>query len=75
MKLFLNGELADSNDYSDGLQGDTKSLIIAASQWRAPEDADRLEYYFHGTTSDCRMLLDALRNDIDLFGDDEEDDE
>ncbi|MEO1527486.1 MAG: discoidin domain-containing protein [Planctomycetota bacterium] len=74
MKLFLNGELVDSDDYEGGLQGNDNSLIIAASQWRAREDADRLEYYFHGTISDFQML-DGNGIAIDLFGDDDDEDE
>lgn len=72
MQLFLNGQLADSDAYSGGLAGNDNSLIIAASQWRAREDADRLEYYFHGAISDFRML-DASGTAIDLFGDEDED--
>ncbi|MEL6110983.1 MAG: hypothetical protein AAFU85_33670, partial [Planctomycetota bacterium] len=72
MRLFLNGQLADSDEYSGGLAGNDNSLIIAASQWRARQDADRLEHYFHGTISDFRMLNENGIA-IDLFGDDDDD--
>ena len=69
MKLYLDGNLVDSNDYEGGLTGNN-NLIIAAGQRRTRSDADRIEHYFFGNLSDFRML-DVMGVEIDLFADSE----
>ncbi|MGB0681988.1 MAG: Ig-like domain-containing protein [Magnetovibrionaceae bacterium] len=71
MKLYVNGELVDSNpDYTGGLGGNEEPWIFGANQWSSgDETANNLSEYFDGHMDDIAIYDSQLSDDQieDLF--------
>ncbi|MEO1686431.1 MAG: LamG-like jellyroll fold domain-containing protein, partial [Pseudomonadota bacterium] len=72
VKLFLNGELADSDAYSGGIGGNDEPLVIGATQRRSGDGvADRVENVFQGEIHQIELYDQPLAADqIQTLADD-----
>ncbi|MEM8667281.1 MAG: LamG-like jellyroll fold domain-containing protein [Planctomycetota bacterium] len=68
LKLFLNGQLVDEEDYEGNIMANKNALILGASQVRSSDASDRLEDYFQGTLGGL-IVMDGDGNIIDLSPD------
>ncbi len=60
-KLYVGGELVDSNNYTGGLEGNSEAIVIGASQWSSTAGTtDDLVNVFKGTLSDIGLYDNAL---------------
>lgn len=68
LKLYLNGALIDSNDYTGGLTGNTEPIVLGAGQRRSGDGvAEPLEDFFTGTISDVALYEETPSGDGDGF--------
>lgn len=64
LKLYLDGALVDSNDYTGGLSGNTEPIVIGAGQRRSGDGvAEPLEDFFTGTIADVALYEGAAGSD------------
>ncbi|GAB5495479.1 MAG: hypothetical protein Phyf2KO_05590 [Phycisphaerales bacterium] len=70
LKLFVDGELADSDSYTGGLgtssggSGNAEPIVLGANAWQSgDETADNLKDYFSGTISDVAIFGEQLGAD------------
>ncbi|RNC81702.1 MAG: hypothetical protein ED559_07920 [Phycisphaera sp.] len=69
-KLFVNGELADSDSYTGGLgtssggSGNAEPIVLGANAWQSGDEAaNNLKDYFSGTISDVAIFGEQLDAD------------
>ncbi len=70
LKLFVNGELADSDSYTGGLgtssggSGNAEPIVLGANAWQSGDEAaNNLKDYFSGTISDVAIFGEQLDAD------------
>ena len=72
MRLFVDGQLADSNDYTGGLTGNDNPWVLGANAWDSTVAGEGLADHFRGRIDDFAIFdspLDADRvEDIYLSG-------
>ena len=59
MKLFLNGELVDSDSYTGGLQGNYEPLVLGANAWNTGNQS--------ASDSDLSQHFDGKMDDVAFF--------
>ena len=68
LKLYLDGELAASDDYRGGLQGNEEPLVVGARAWQSGDrTADNLDAFFQGTIGPIEVYGSSL-DDTTLQG-------
>lgn len=61
MKLYLNGQLVDQNDYTGGLEGNLEPLVLGASTaWSTPGSIDPLRNFWSGILDEVLIFNYAL---------------
>jgi len=64
MKLYVDGELADTNDHTGGMGSNTEPLVIGGNQWASsPDSADTVAEVFDGTIAEAGLYTRALGDD------------
>lgn len=64
LKLYLDGALIDSNDYTGGITGNTEPIVLGAGQRRSGDGvAEPLEDFFTGTISDVALYEGVAQDD------------
>jgi T1SS-143 domain-containing protein len=58
-KLYLNGELVDTNSYTGGLQGNYEPLILGANAWQTGNQS--------ASDSDLQDFFDGKMDDVAFF--------
>ena len=61
MKLYIDGEISDTNSYTGGLEGNTEPLVLGAAAFHSDDNqANRLSHAFKGTIMDASVHERAL---------------
>jgi hypothetical protein len=69
LKLYLNGVLADSDNYRGGLEGNAEPIVLGAGQTRSGDGvADPLEDFFNGAIAGVALYEEPAGGDAGSDG-------